>query len=193
MKKELNLRQQKFVDEYLKCLNATKAAILAGYSEKWAGSNADKLLKTTKIEAKIKESRDRIAKETEITQEYIIEKLKKIVNANIKDYLSYKTVLAKVGEVDGKPIFDYAPVIDLIDSAEVEGVPIKKVSISATGIFTFELEAKQPALESLAKHIGFYEQDNLQRSDITVRIAEMRKRGEELAEEARKGMDEEKP
>lgn len=45
----MNERQKRFCDEYLVCLNATQAAIKAGYSEKYAGQNADKLLKNTKI------------------------------------------------------------------------------------------------------------------------------------------------
>lgn len=54
------------------------------------------------------------------------------------------------------------------------------------------LETQRRTLDMAMKVKGLYEQDNLQRSDITVRIEEMRKRGEELAEEARKGMEKEK-
>ena len=45
----LTPRQQKFCDEYLKHPVATDAAIKAGYSEKYAGQNADKLLKNTNV------------------------------------------------------------------------------------------------------------------------------------------------
>lgn len=41
-------KQKRFCDEYLIDLNATQAAIRAGYAERYAGSNADKLLKNTK-------------------------------------------------------------------------------------------------------------------------------------------------
>ena len=44
-------RQKRFCDEYLIDLNATQAAIRAGYSEKYAGTNADKLLKNTKVKS----------------------------------------------------------------------------------------------------------------------------------------------
>lgn len=46
---ELTVKQQRFCDEYLACLNATQAAIKAGYAEKYAGQNADKILKNTKV------------------------------------------------------------------------------------------------------------------------------------------------
>ena len=51
----LNVRQEKFCLEYAKCGNATEAAIVAGYAEKYAGQNADKLLKNTKIQDRLKE------------------------------------------------------------------------------------------------------------------------------------------
>ena len=50
---KLTLKQKKFADEYLISGNATEAAVNAGYSEKYAGANADKLLKNTKIKAYI--------------------------------------------------------------------------------------------------------------------------------------------
>ncbi len=45
----LTPRQKKFCDEYMLCGNATQAAVKAGYSEKYAGQNADKLLKNTNV------------------------------------------------------------------------------------------------------------------------------------------------
>ena len=44
-------RQKRFCDEYLIDLNATQAAIRAGYSEKYANTNAPKLLRNTAIKA----------------------------------------------------------------------------------------------------------------------------------------------
>ena len=47
----LSAKQQRFVDEYLVDLNATQAAIRAGYSEKTAGAQGFDLLKKPEIEA----------------------------------------------------------------------------------------------------------------------------------------------
>lgn len=52
---KLTAKQQRFVDEYLIDLNATQAAIRAGYTAKYANTNASKLLQNTTI-------RDMIAK-----------------------------------------------------------------------------------------------------------------------------------
>lgn len=52
---KLTFKQKAFADFYLQFGNATVAAVKAGYSEKYAGQNADKLLKNTKIQEYIKD------------------------------------------------------------------------------------------------------------------------------------------
>jgi phage terminase small subunit len=59
----LTPRQEKFCLEYAKCGNATEAAIAAGYAEKYAGQNADKLLKNTKIQDRLEELRKQLESE----------------------------------------------------------------------------------------------------------------------------------
>ena len=46
---KMTAKQMRFCDEYLIDLNATQAAIRAGYSEKYAHTNTPKLLKNTTI------------------------------------------------------------------------------------------------------------------------------------------------
>lgn len=48
---KMSAKQQRFCDEYLISLNATQAAIKAGYTEKYAHTNANKLLQNTTIKA----------------------------------------------------------------------------------------------------------------------------------------------
>jgi len=50
---KLTAKQEAFVTEYLKCFNATQAAISAGYSENGAGQTGHNLLKKTEISAAI--------------------------------------------------------------------------------------------------------------------------------------------
>ncbi|MDQ5909847.1 MAG: Terminase small subunit [Pseudomonadota bacterium] len=44
-------KQQAFVECYAACCNATEAARKAGYSARYAGTNAEKLLKNTNVQA----------------------------------------------------------------------------------------------------------------------------------------------
>jgi phage terminase small subunit len=52
---KLNLRQERFVVEYLKQGNATQAAIAAGYSERSAYSQGERLLKNAEISRRVNE------------------------------------------------------------------------------------------------------------------------------------------
>lgn len=69
----LNEKQQRFADEYLIDLNATQAAIRAGYSEKTAAQQGARLLTNVKISAYIEErmanqKEDTIASADEVMQ-----------------------------------------------------------------------------------------------------------------------------
>lgn len=73
LERDLNLKQKKFADYYIELGNATEAAIKAGYKSKYAGTNADKLLKNTNVMAYLEKrlaeiESDRIAKPKEILE-----------------------------------------------------------------------------------------------------------------------------
>lgn len=51
----MTIKQQRFADEYIISANATQAAIKAGYSQKYANTNASKLLHNTTIKSYIDE------------------------------------------------------------------------------------------------------------------------------------------
>lgn len=78
---KLTPKQERFVDEYLVDLNATQAAIRAGYSEKTAGSMAAKLVAKSCILDAIADAKDARAKHTEITAERVLNELAKIAFA----------------------------------------------------------------------------------------------------------------
>lgn len=46
---KLTEKQRRFADEYIKSGNATQSAVKAGYSERYANTNASKLLQNTTI------------------------------------------------------------------------------------------------------------------------------------------------
>ena len=58
---KLTTKQQRFVEEYCVDFNATQAAIRAGYSEKTAYSQGQRLLKNVEIQAAIQKRLDKLA------------------------------------------------------------------------------------------------------------------------------------
>lgn len=71
----LTRRQQRFVDEYLIDLNATQAAIRAGYSAKTAPQAASRLLTNVEIAATVNKTMGERAEKLEITAASITTRL----------------------------------------------------------------------------------------------------------------------
>ena len=85
MAARLTDKQRVFVNEYLIDLNATQAAIRAGYSEKTAYSMGQRLLKKVEVQNALQEAQKRREKRTEVTQDYVIAKLREIAEKDASD------------------------------------------------------------------------------------------------------------
>ena len=75
---ELTDKQRKFVSEYLVDLNATQAAIRAGFSEKTAGSMAQKLVAKSHIQEAIEAAQAQREKRTLVTVDYVVSSLREV-------------------------------------------------------------------------------------------------------------------
>lgn len=69
----LNPRQERFVLAYLACLNATQAAIEAGYSKRTAKSMGAENLSKPVIAAEIERQTEKLRKRHTITVDYVID------------------------------------------------------------------------------------------------------------------------
>lgn len=164
---KLTDNQEKFVQELIKG-KSQREAYKSAYpkSTKWTDnaidSRASRLFKSDKVLTRYNELHDRLIKESEdeciVSAKEVIRELKKIGFADIKDFLSFKTAKTVVShdEETGEPIIDYAQIIEMLDSSEVDGKIIQEVSISARGVFTFKLYDKMAALDKLGKHLGMF-------------------------------------
>lgn len=77
--KKLTLKQQRFADEYIISGNATQSAIEAGYSKKYANTNASKLLQNTTIKRYIDEQLEILKNERVADQQEVLEYLTSVV------------------------------------------------------------------------------------------------------------------
>lgn len=73
--KGLTPKQQRFVEEYLVDLNATQAAIRAGYSAKTANEQGSQLLVKLSITEAIAAAKAKRSEKTEITAEWVLGRL----------------------------------------------------------------------------------------------------------------------
>lgn len=80
----LNGKQQRFVVEYLKDLNATQAAIRAGYSEKTARQQGSALLSHPAILPLVAVKAEKQFAKAELTAERVLEEMRRLAFSDIR-------------------------------------------------------------------------------------------------------------
>lgn len=83
----LTPKQQRFVEEYLIDLNATQAAIRAGYSEKTAGQIGEQNLKKLEIQKAIQEALQGRKERVQIDADYVLKRLVEIDQMDVLDIM----------------------------------------------------------------------------------------------------------
>ena len=81
----MTIKQKKFADEYIISGNATEAAILAGYSEKYAGTNSGKLLNNTNVKVYIAERMQELEDKAIAKQDEVLKYLTALVRGAEKE------------------------------------------------------------------------------------------------------------
>lgn len=146
-------KQARFVEEYLIDLNATQAAIRAGYSAKRADAIGHENLRKPEIATAIEEARKRLSERTGVTTERVVKELARIAFADVRDLFTWD-----------KDHACYVPSRDLSDdeAAAVSSVKAKTrhFTTDAGTETTTELELKTydklGALDKLGKHLGMF-------------------------------------
>ena len=138
-------KQKRFVEEYLIDLNATQAAIRAGYSPDTAGSIGNENLKKPEICACVEKAMAERSKRTGVCADRVVQELAKIAFLNLRDVIDPKTAAVRKDASDE-------------DTAALQSIKVKK-SYSETGE-SIEREAKAAdklkALELLGRHLGMW-------------------------------------
>ena len=94
----LTPKQQRFVEEYLIDLNATQAAIRAGYSEKTAKEIGSENLTKPNIAKAIEEAQNKRAEQTQIDAAYVLRRLVEIDQMDVLDIMDDQMKIRPVNE-----------------------------------------------------------------------------------------------
>lgn len=94
----LNPKQTLFCEEYLKDLNATQAAIRAGYSERTANEQGARLLAHVSVSERINELKAARSKAVKIDAEYVLKQLADFQQAEIEEIINDDGALKDVSE-----------------------------------------------------------------------------------------------
>ena len=123
---KLTDKQAAFVREYLVDLNATQAAIRAGYSERTASRIGPQLIGKTCVREAIEKAQAKRARRVEVTQDYVLSNLVEVVERTMQR----APVLDRKGE----------------QVTDEEG----------RAVWTFDAKGANRALELLGKHLGIF-------------------------------------
>ncbi len=104
---ELTDKQRKFVSEYLVDLNATQAAIRAGYSEKTAGSMAQKLVAKSAVQEAIRSAQAQREKRTLITVDYVVSSLREVAERCLQRAPVTNSKGEQLKDADGNDIWRF--------------------------------------------------------------------------------------
>ena len=80
----LSAKRKRFVAEYLIDLNATQAAIRAGYSPKTAMSQGPRLLSNAEVQAAVQAGKARQLEKAELSAEAVLEAIRRVVMGDIR-------------------------------------------------------------------------------------------------------------
>lgn len=159
--KKLAPKQKRFVTEYLVDLNATQAAIRAGYSEKTAYSIGFNLLKKVEIQNALNLAQKSLAEKAEITVLDLITAYKQIAFADLAECYDENGYLKNIHDIPKKARMALAG----IETDELwEGQGKDRSIIGETK--KVKLWDKLKALDALGRHLGFFNADTSQKIDL---------------------------
>jgi phage terminase small subunit len=116
-KRELSPKQQRFVDEYLIDLNATQAATRAGYSQKTASSQGERLLRNAEIQRAIAIGQSKLATKAELNAQWVIDQLRK--ESQREGRSSSPSARVRAIELIGKHIGMFRDIVEHLNSQPI--------------------------------------------------------------------------
>lgn len=143
---KLTAKQQRFVGEYLIDLNATQAAIRAGYAPKYADRKGHELIENNRVSEAIKQAMAHRSRRTGITQDRVLRELARVAFVNANDVI----------DTDSATVRADATADDLACIQSVK-VKVSESEMGSSSEREIKLYDKMRALEMLGKHLGIFE------------------------------------
>lgn len=164
----LKAKQKRFVEEYLVDLNATQAAIRAGYSPESAGSIGSENLHKPEIRTRIDKAMAERSKRTGINADRVLRELGRIAFVDPSQVIDLNTAEVKLdaskddlAAIAGMKV-KYVPHKDF----DEDGEPIIEQAIERE----VRLVDKLKALELCGKHLGMFKDNPEGATPVTVVI-----------------------
>lgn len=149
----LNDKQEMFCREYLVDLNATQAAIRAGYSEKTAQEQSSRLLSNVMVQSRIAELKADRNEQVGVDAAYVLRRLTEIDQMDVLD------ILLQNGEL--KPIKDWPKVwrttlsgMDVVEMASADSAALLKKIKWPDKVKNLELLGKHVSVQAFKEQVS---------------------------------------
>ena len=154
-KKDLAIRQQLFVKEYLVDFDSTRAAIAVGYSKDTASAIGCNLLTDPRIQRAIQKDIDRRMARVDVRQDMVINELAGLAFSDICQFVSWDADGIKLNPSDLLPGRASACLSEISEHTSKHGTSTK-----------IKLYDKIRALELLGRHLGMF----VDRLDVNAKV-----------------------
>jgi phage terminase small subunit len=162
---QLTPKQEKFAAKYVECGNATKAYRYSYDCSNKKPATVNRLAKynldNVKIATRIKELQEVTAQKLLVSDKSVLREFVRIATADIRNIFDEDGNLLPIHEIDK----DTARAISNIKVVTRNGKVVEYVH-------NIKFNNKVHALDSLAKHLGLFERDNLQKGQGMMSVAE---------------------
>ena len=141
----LNPRQERFAQEYVKDFNSTQAAVRAGYSERTAYSQGQRLLKNVEVQSRVESLMQEATERNKVTIDQVINEYAKIAFNDPRRFF----------HADGSPKAIHE--LDADAAACLSGLDVEE-RLTEDDVFArtkkYKLLDKKGALDSLMRYFG---------------------------------------
>lgn len=154
-------KQERFCEEYMIDLNATQAAIRAGYSVEAAGAIGAENLKKPQIRTRIDRALAEQSKRTGVTADRVVRELAKVAFANSQDVIDFDNATIKSDAARE-------------DTAAISSVKVKTIPMpDGDGVEReIRMADKLKALELLGRRLGLFTDNVNLNGDVGVTIVD---------------------
>lgn len=171
----LTVKQRRFVEEYLKDLNATQAAIRAGYSKRRASELGYQLLRKPEVANLISELQADRAQRAQVDADYVVRRMLEIDQMDLLDIVTDSLELRPVSEWP-RAWRQYLSGFDLAEMFEGRGDDRTIAGV----LKKIRWPDKVKNLELLAKHLGMFSPRGHDELDAELKRLEIEKRRVEI-------------
>lgn len=147
----LNPKHERFVAEYLVDLNATQAAVRAGYSKRTAGQIGYELLKKPEIAAVVAARTREVIAKAGVTAEEVVGELRRVALSDMRQFASWGPDGVTLKSSADLPEDAARCVAEVVETRSEGGSGEDLVAHSS---LRFKLHPKVTALETLLRYLG---------------------------------------